>query len=114
MKNLTIKDQILNTKTIEELKAIDLTNATFLEKAIVEYIINNDVLEGTDNLTDYEIAIAKDVDGDFCVADREDGINCTIEGAFDVENWWDEDWNETEEAKNTYITQHRVYFSLED
>lgn len=102
MKNLTIKDQILNTKIIEELKAIDLTNATFFEKAIAEFIIDVDIFERTDDLADYEIAIAKDIDGDFCVTFSGDGANCTIEGAFDVENWWDEDYSDASKLKETF------------
>jgi len=92
-----MKTQILNCKTIADLKDLNLDNATSLEKSIVRTVVDNfdDADIENEGIANLEIAVRRfSSDHDYEAVPESVGTNCAVEGVFEVGDWWDAQWDE--------------------
>lgn len=109
----SIKNDILNCKTISELKTLNLDNGTELEKEIVALVIGNaeDSYEDDEefDVGKFEMAILRFDDGYAFEAVSEGcGMDCDVENALNVEDWWGAEWDDVSDLKIRY--QESTYY----
>lgn len=111
-----MKDKILNCTSTIDLLNIDIADASSLEKAIIDYMINENFFQYY-NIEDYNsISLSCDLNGNFYITSPEnenEGVRSSIEKALDFENWYTKD---RLPSKNNvkYIEEHTKYFFEND
>lgn len=95
----TLSKQIINCKTLSGLKALNTDNATSLEEGIIDVIIDQAGQEFEDDqefdIGQYGISVSRLSDEYAFRAEIEgEGVNCTVEGAFNPDDWWEAEWDD--------------------